>query len=47
MLISPLLVNEAVTSSRIEGTHTTVHEVLAYEAGQTDVTDRHSLDAVC
>ena len=37
ILISPMMVKEAVTSSRIEGTHTTVNEVLAYEAGKTDV----------
>ena len=34
LLLSPMLVNEAVTSSRIEGTHTTVHEVLAFDAGK-------------
>lgn len=44
LLLSPLLMNEAVTSSRIEGTHTTVQEVLAYEAGQVDVTDLQKSD---
>ena len=39
-----MLVNEAVTSSRIEGTHTTVHEVLAFDAGKTDVTDAQKAD---
>lgn len=33
ILISPLTTQEAVTSSRIEGTHATVGDVLAYEAG--------------
>lgn len=37
ILISPVMVSEAVTSSRIEGTRTTVSEVLVYEAGKTDV----------
>lgn len=44
LLLSPMLVNEAVTSSRIEGTHTTVHEVLAFDAGKTDVTDAQKAD---
>lgn len=33
ILLSPMLVQEAVTSSRIEGTHATVSDVLVYEAG--------------
>ena len=44
LLLSPMLVNEAVTSLRIEGTHTTVREVFAFEAGQTDVTDAQKAD---
>ena len=44
LLLSPMLVNEAVASSRIEGTHTTVHEVLAFDAGKTDVTDAQKAD---
>ena len=44
LLLSPMLVNEAVTSSRIEGTHITVHEVLAFDAGKTDVTDAQKAD---
>ncbi|MEG2260228.1 MAG: Fic family protein [Eggerthellaceae bacterium] len=37
ILIAPMMVQEAVTSSRIEGTHATVGDVLIYEAGKTDV----------
>ncbi len=44
LLLSPMLVNEAVTSSRIEGTHTTVHEVFAFDAGKTDITDAQKAD---
>ena len=33
ILLSPMLVQEAVTSSRIEGTRATVSDVLVYEAG--------------
>ena len=33
ILLSPMLVQEAVTSSRIEGTHATVSDVLVYETG--------------
>ncbi|MBY4797251.1 hypothetical protein K6V98_02575 [Collinsella sp. AGMB00827] len=36
ILISPLRAQEAVTSSRIEGTHATVSDVLVYEAGGGD-----------
>ena len=36
ILISPIMMSEAVSSSKIEGTHTTVSEVLVYEAGKTD-----------
>lgn len=36
VLVSPMLVQEAVTSSRIEGTHATVSDVLMYEAGGAD-----------
>lgn len=37
IFVSPIMVQEAVSSSRIEGTHTTASEVLAYEAGKTDI----------
>lgn len=37
ILISPLMVQEAVTSSRIEGTRATVGEVLAFEAGASKI----------
>ena len=37
ILIAPLMTQEAVTSSRIEGTHATVGDVLAYEAGAQDL----------
>lgn len=33
IMLSPMLVQEAVTSSRIEGTHATVSDVFLYEAG--------------
>lgn len=39
-----MLVNEAVASSRIEGTHTTVQDVLVFEAGKTDLTDAQRAD---
>lgn len=35
VLLSPITVNEAVLSSRIEGTQATLDEVLEYEAGMT------------
>ncbi|WP_347711284.1 Fic family protein [Olsenella uli] len=37
IFVSPIMVQEAVSSSRIEGTRTTAGEVLAYEAGKTDI----------
>ena len=37
VLLAPLSTQEAVLSSRIEGTHTTVGEVLEFEAGQETV----------
>lgn len=37
IFVSPIMVQEAVASSRIEGTRTTTSEVLAYEAGKTDI----------
>lgn len=37
VLLSPLTTNEAVLSSRIEGTQATMGEVLEYEAGRTKV----------
>ena len=33
IMLAPMLVQEAVTSSRIEGTHATMSDVLVYEAG--------------
>ncbi len=44
LLLSPMLVSEAVTSSRIEGTHTTVQEVFAFDAGKTDMTNAQKAD---
>ena len=38
LLLSPLTTQEAVLSSRIEGTRATMGEVLEYEAGQTPAT---------
>lgn len=38
LLLSPLTTQEAVLSSRIEGTHATMGEVLEYEAGQAPAT---------
>ena len=37
ILIAPLMAQEAVTSSRIEGTKATVGDVLAYEAGSSEL----------
>ncbi len=37
VLLSPLTMQEAVMSSRIEGTVATLSDVLEYEAGQTDI----------
>lgn len=37
ILIAPLMIQEAVTSSRIEGTQATVGDVLEFNAGNTDV----------
>lgn len=37
ILIAPLMTQEAVTSSRIEGTKATVGDVLAYEAGSSEL----------
>lgn len=45
-LISPMMVQEAVTSSRIEGTHATVGDVLVYEAGKTDVDPEKKNDII-
>lgn len=44
VLVSPLLVQEAVTSSRIEGTHATISDVLVYEAGGRDFSPSQSDD---
>lgn len=46
ILVSPMLVQEAVTSSRIEGTHATVSDVLVYEAGGGDFTPSQSDDVL-
>lgn len=45
IMLSPMLVQEAVTSSRIEGTHATVSDVLVFEAGG-DVDERESDDVL-
>lgn len=44
ILLSPLTTNEAVLSSKIEGTQATLDEVLKYEAGMDLVEDRKKLD---
>ncbi len=36
LLVAPLMIQEAVTSSRIEGTQATVEDVLVFEAGKTE-----------
>ena len=48
LLIGPLMVQEAVTSSRIEGTQATVEDVLVYEAGkdETDPSKRNDIQEV-
>lgn len=45
IMLSPMLVQEAVTSSRIEGTHATMSDVLVFEAGG-DVDERESDDVL-
>ena len=40
ILLSPLTTQEAVLSSRIEGTHTSLEEVLEYEASETAPPER-------
>lgn len=44
VLLSPLMTQEAVLSSRIEGTQTTMGEVLEYEAGQRASTPAQQAD---
>lgn len=46
ILLSPMLVQEAVTSSRIEGTHATVSDVLVYEAGGANFDSSKSDDVL-
>lgn len=46
ILVSPMLVQEAVTSSRIEGTHATVSDVLVYEAGGGDFSPSQNDDVL-
>lgn len=48
LLVAPLMVQEAVTSSRIEGTQATVEDVLVFEAGKTeaDPTKRNDIQEV-
>jgi Fic family protein len=47
VLLSPLTTNEAVLSSRIEGTQATLDEVLEHEAGmETDITKRHDIQEI-
>lgn len=45
IMLSPMLVQEAVTSSRIEGAHATMSDVLVFEAGG-DVDERESDDVL-
>lgn len=45
ILLSPMLMAEATNSSRIEGTRATMSDVLAYEAGVTNV-DRETRDDI-
>ena len=45
IMLSPMLVQEAVTSSRIEGTHATMSDVLVFEAGG-DMDERESDDVL-
>lgn len=45
LLLSPLMTQEAVLSSRIEGTQATMGEVLEYEAGISPATDDPKLTA--
>ena len=44
LLLAPLMTREAVLSSRIEGTQTTMGEVLQFEAGQAPVSPRRRDD---
>ena len=46
ILLSPMLVQEAVTSSRIEGTQASVSDVLVYEAGGGDFTPSKTDDVL-
>lgn len=46
VLLSPMLVQEAVTSSRIEGTQASVSDVLVYEAGGGDFTPSKTDDVL-
>lgn len=46
ILLSPMLVQEAVTSSRIEGTQASVSDVLVYEAGGGDFTPSKTNDVL-
>lgn len=45
VLLSPLITQEAVLSSKIEGSHVTVGEVLEYEAGSPEITGEKHLEA--
>ena len=46
LIVAPLLNKEAVASSKIEGTQTTVEEVLRYEAGDKKVEDPDILEVL-
>jgi Fic family protein len=46
LIIAPLLTKEAVASSKIEGTQTTVEEVLKYEAEQPKKEDSELLEVI-
>jgi Fic family protein len=45
VLLSPLTTQEAVLSSKIEGTHVTIGEVLEFEAGNLDISESKRDDA--
>lgn len=46
LLISPLLIQEAVLSSKIEGTHTTLEDFLNYEAGNKTEIEKDELHEI-
>ena len=46
LLISPLLIQEAVLSSKIEGTHATLEDFLNYEAGNKTEIEKDELHEI-